>query len=84
MRFSKLEDHFPSIAYLEVLQYDVGVQGAGGGAGGGGGRGGRLLVYQHPHRVADPPPVTVLCSAPSVPQPVVQSRRRPLLGPSPG
>ena len=25
----------------------------------------------------------VLCSAPSVPQPVVQSRRRPLLGPSP-
>ena len=26
----------------------------------------------------------VLCSAPSVPQPVVQSRRRPLLGPSPG
>ena len=25
-----------------------------------------------------------LCSAPSVPQPVVQSRRRPLLGPSPG
>ena len=26
----------------------------------------------------------VLCSAPTVPQPVVQSRRRPLLGPSPG
>ena len=26
----------------------------------------------------------VLCSAPSVPQPVIQSRRRPLLGPSPG
>ena len=26
----------------------------------------------------------LLCSAPSVPQPVVQSRRRPLLGPSPG
>ena len=26
----------------------------------------------------------VLCSAPSVPQSVVQSRRRPLLGPSPG
>ena len=26
----------------------------------------------------------VLCSAPSVPQPVVQSRRRPLLGPSTG
>ena len=26
----------------------------------------------------------VLCSSPSVPQPVVQSRRRPLLGPSPG
>ena len=26
----------------------------------------------------------VLCSAPSVPQPVVQSRKRPLLGPSPG
>ena len=26
----------------------------------------------------------VLCKAPSVPQPVVQSRRRPLLGPSPG
>ena len=26
----------------------------------------------------------MLCSAPSVPQPVVQSRRRPLLGPSPG
>ena len=26
----------------------------------------------------------VLCSAPSVPQPVVQSRRRPLIGPSPG
>ena len=26
----------------------------------------------------------VLCSAPSVPQPVVQSQRRPLLGPSPG
>ena len=26
----------------------------------------------------------VLCSTPSVPQPVVQSRRRPLLGPSPG
>ena len=26
----------------------------------------------------------VLCSARSVPQPVVQSRRRPLLGPSPG
>ena len=26
----------------------------------------------------------VLCSAPSGPQPVVQSRRRPLLGPSPG
>ena len=26
----------------------------------------------------------VMCSAPSVPQPVVQSRRRPLLGPSPG
>ena len=26
----------------------------------------------------------VLCSAPSVPQPVVQTRRRPLLGPSPG
>ena len=26
----------------------------------------------------------VLCNAPSVPQPVVQSRRRPLLGPSPG
>ena len=25
----------------------------------------------------------VLCSAPSVPQPVVQSRRMPLLGPSP-
>ena len=25
----------------------------------------------------------VLCSAPSVPQPVVQSRRRPLVGPSP-
>ena len=25
----------------------------------------------------------VLCSAPLVPQPVVQSRRRPLLGPSP-
>ena len=25
-----------------------------------------------------------LCSTPSVPQPVVQSRRRPLLGPSPG
>ena len=25
-----------------------------------------------------------VCSAPSVPQPVVQSRRRPLLGPSPG
>ena len=29
-------------------------------------------------------PGLVLCSAPSVPQPVVQSRRRPLLGPSPG
>ena len=29
-------------------------------------------------------PQLVLCSAPSVPQPVVQSRRRPLLGPSPG
>ena len=28
--------------------------------------------------------VVVLCSAPSVPQPVVQSRRRPLLGPFPG
>ena len=28
--------------------------------------------------------ILVLCSAPSVPQPVVQSRRRPLLGPSPG
>ena len=28
--------------------------------------------------------VIVLYSAPSVPQPVVQSRRRPLLGPSPG
>ena len=28
--------------------------------------------------------IVVLCSAPSVPQPVVQSRRRPLLGPSPG
>ena len=28
--------------------------------------------------------LVVLCSAPSVPQPVVQSRRRPLLGPSPG
>ena len=28
--------------------------------------------------------VVVLCSAPSSPQPVVQSRRRPLLGPSPG
>ena len=26
----------------------------------------------------------LLCSAPSVPQPVIQSRRRPLLGPSPG
>ena len=26
----------------------------------------------------------MLCSASSVPQPVVQSRRRPLLGPSPG
>ena len=26
----------------------------------------------------------VLCSAPSVPQPVVQPRRSPLLGPSPG
>ena len=26
----------------------------------------------------------VMCSAPSVPRPVVQSRRRPLLGPSPG
>ena len=26
----------------------------------------------------------VMCSAPSVPQPVVQSWRRPLLGPSPG
>ena len=26
----------------------------------------------------------VLCRAPSVPQPVVQSQRRPLLGPSPG
>ena len=33
--------------------------------------------------VADNVPVTIglmLCSAPSVPQPVVQSRRRPLLG----
>ena len=29
-------------------------------------------------------PRLVLCKAPSVPQPVVQSRRRPLLGPSPG
>ena len=29
-------------------------------------------------------PVVELCSTPSVPQPVVQSRRRPLLGPSPG
>ena len=45
------------IAYLEVLEYDVGVEGAGGGAGGGGGRGGGLLVDEHPHRVADPPPV---------------------------
>ena len=26
----------------------------------------------------------VLCSAPSVPQPVVQSQKRPPLGPSPG
>ena len=30
------------------------------------------------------PLVLVLCSAPSVPQPVVQLQRRPLLGPSPG
>ena len=29
-------------------------------------------------------PKVVLCKAPSVPQLVVQSRRRPLLGPSPG
>ena len=28
--------------------------------------------------------LVVLCSAPSVPQPVLQSRRRPLLGLSPG
>ena len=36
------------------------------------------VVVQH-HRALD----VDLCSAPSVPQPVVQSRRRPLLGPSP-
>ena len=38
-------------------------------------------------RPASSPAVTrwlVLCSAPLVPQPVVQSQRRPLLGPSPG
>ena len=32
---------------------------------------------------ADAAAGVVLCSATSVPQPVVQSRRRPLLGPSP-
>ena len=37
------------------------------------------VVVQH-HRALD----VELCSAPSVPQPVVQSRRRPLLRPSPG
>ena len=31
-----------------------------------------------------PAPGLVLCKAPLVPQPVVQSQRRPLLGPSPG
>ena len=39
-----------------------------------------LAIAQHLHSVL----LIVLCSAPSVPQPVVQSRRRPLLGPSPG
>ena len=48
------------------------------------------LVPQHGggQPLARPPRLLVLglvlCSAPSVPQPVVQSRRRPLLGPSPG
>ena len=37
------------------------------------------VVVQH-HRALD----VVLLNDPSVPQPVVQSRRRPLLGPSPG
>ena len=36
------------------------------------------------HAPADAGLEVMLCSAPSVPQPVVQSRRRPLLGPSPG
>ena len=36
------------------------------------------------HEAAQRPLRVVLCSAPSVPQPVVQSWRRPLLGPSPG
>ena len=37
-----------------------------------------------PSTICDYELLLVLCSAPSVPQPVVQSRRRPLLGPSPG
>ena len=46
-----------------------------------GGAGGDGAPVQLPLR---PGPGLVLCVAPSVPQPVVQSRRRPLLGPSPG
>ena len=42
------------------------------------------LVRGQPLRREGPDLAIVLCSAPSVPQPVVQSQRRPLLGPSPG
>ena len=50
----------------------------------------RALVLVTRQRALEPRPevrgalAIVLCSAPSVPQPVAQSRRRPLLGPSPG
>ena len=64
--------------------------GPAGGAGGGRGEGGALpghegagpggdQAYYHVTILSS----LVLCSAPLVPQPVVQSRRRPLLGPSP-
>ena len=58
----------PCLGFIEELG-----QGAGPPGGGGGG----AHDEDSDHEV-------VLCSAPSVPQPVVQSRRRPLLGPSPG
>ena len=55
-----------------------------GAAGGGGGAAGQGAARLHDRGRGGSATQLVLCSGPSVPQPVVQSRRRPLLGPSPG